>query len=248
MTFANLGTPPSSGIYPAWSKALVELVDRALCEAWNRVQHGYPNLLRLADEDQITDQLKTELVALRKANVPAGFNDYLFGVPTRDSKVRNARGTSIDPTPDLTIYLAKSRPEVTDDQHDALFFECKVIDKKRTLRLYGEKGIQRFIDGWYASRMPHAGMIAYVLNSTNRCPVTSLSKYLAKAKTGTTITNATRLGCTAFPSKVMSSPSLMASDIAQTLHARSSIKTSPPSDILLRHLWLLTPLEVPSAS
>ncbi|MBR8235740.1 MULTISPECIES: hypothetical protein [unclassified Burkholderia] len=236
--FANLGTPPQSNIYPAWGKALVEVVDLAICEAWKRVKNRCPTVLATGDEDQITDELKTELVALRKADFPPGFNNSLFGVPTRDSKVRNSSGTSIDPTPDLTIYPAIPRPEVSDDQHDALFFECKVLDRSRGLSLYDKKGMKRFADGWYASRMQHAGMIAYVLGGTNTSPVPCLKRYLGKTARGESMTNGDRLGCRSFPQKVMDSPGLMASDIANTVHARPSL-TIGSHDITLRHLWLL---------
>ncbi|USS46263.1 hypothetical protein NFI99_15145 [Burkholderia glumae] len=236
--FANLGTPPQPGIYPAWSRALVEIVDLAICEAWHRVKKRCPALLTTGDEDEITDELKSELVAMRKADCPPGFNDELFGVPTRDSKVKNSSGDSIDPTPDLTIYPARSRPEVSDDQHDALFFECKVIDRSRGLSLYDKKGMQRFTSGWYASRMPHAGMVAYVLNGKHTAPMHSLTRYLSKNIRGHNVTNGEQIGCNAAPKKVMDSPGIMASDVAETIHARPTLSIGP-HDIALRHLWLL---------
>lgn len=238
MTFVNLGTPPSTVIYPSWRTSVIALVERALCEAWLRVKQHHPQLLPSAnaDEDLITDQLKTELVALRKTNTPNGFNDDLFGIPTRDSKLQNVSGSSIDPMPDLTIYLAKSRPAVTDDQHDALFFECKVIDKARPLSLYDKHGIQRFINGWYAGYMPHAGMIAYVLETSNKCPISSLAKYMDKTKIGSKDKNSVHLRCSSPPSKALPSPNTsIASDIAQSIHARPS-----RPDISLRHLWFFT--------
>lgn len=239
MTYANLGSiPPSASIYPPWGTPVIELVERALCEAWLRVKQNSPQLLPIenANEDLITDQLKTELVALRKENIPNGFNDEMFGVPTRDSKLKSASNSSIDKMPDLTIYLARSRSVVTDDQHDALFFECKVLDKARSLSLYDEHGIQRFTKGWYAGYMPHAGMIAYVLGSPNKCPLTSLTKYMGKTKAGSKNKNSVQLGCSSSPTKAMTSPNTsIASDIAQSIHARSL-----RPDIILRHLWLFT--------
>jgi hypothetical protein len=95
-TSEDLGTPPPVGAaYPSWSSALIGMVDRALCVAWERVKKRHPALLQGADEDRLTDQLKTELVAMRRRNEPAGFNANLFGVPTRDSKLRDATGESM---------------------------------------------------------------------------------------------------------------------------------------------------------
>ena len=240
MTFANLGIPPATRTYPPWKKALIEKVDRALCLAWERVRQGYPHLIAGADEDLLTDQMKTELVALRKVDTPAGFNCYVFGVPMRDAKTRTGSGNSIDAMPDLTIHLAESRPDVEDD-HDALYFECKVVAPRRGLSLYDKNGIQRFVDGWYASRMPHAGMVAYALDVHHICPTTSLTPYLKKKERTLNTTNGARLRCISGPIKAMAAPGAMAADIAETVHGRS-FPDQPhlrPSDISLRHLWLL---------
>ena len=65
-------------------------------------------------------------------------------MPTRDSRLRDCYGESIDQSPDLTIYPAVPRRGIADDQHDALFFECKVLDKARGMDLYRANGIERF--------------------------------------------------------------------------------------------------------
>lgn len=238
MDFANLGIPPVvSETYPPWGGALVRVVDQALCIAWVRVRTKHPHLLKQADEDRITDQLKVELVAMRRNDEPRGFNSNLFGIPTRDSKLKDASGQSIDQTPDLTVYLARLRPGVADDQHDALFFECKVLDGKRGLALYCKEGIRRFVDGRYAWRMPHAGMVGYVLAGKNRCPVKSLTKHLAKS-VGTSTAGAV-LACVSGPEMTMPAPGIMAADVAETRHERQTKDGMRLGNIALRHLWLL---------
>lgn len=241
LSFANLGIPPAHGSYPAWPAALIQTVEKALCLAWDNVRSRHPHLLAGADEDHLTDQLKSELVALRRANMPAGFNDLVFGMPVRDAKARDGSGQSIDTMPDLTIYLANCRREVDDDQYDALFFECKVLVPNRGLSLYDKNGIQRFVNGWYASRMPHAGLIAYALDPNHTCPTSSLHPYLKRKDRLTQTTHAVQTKCTSGPTKVMVAPGSMAGDITQTIHTRSFIQTLPPlpGDIALRHLWLL---------
>lgn len=241
LSFSNLGIPPASRPYPAWKPLLIETVEKAICLAWDKVRTEHPDLIARADEDYLTDQVKSELVALRRANKPAGFNDFVFGIPMRDAKARDGSGHSIDTMPDLTISLANCRREVDDDQHDALFFECKVLVPKRGLALYDKNGIQRFVTGWYASRMPHAGLIAYALDPMHKCPTLSLIPYLKRKERVTKITHAVGMKCTSGPTKVLAAPGPMAGDISETVHTRNFLQTSPalPGDIALRHLWLL---------
>lgn len=240
LIFSNLGIPPAAGTYPAWRRSLIEVVERALCLAWERVRTSHPHLIDSQDEDRITDQLKSELVALRKSNEPVGFNSRVFGVPVRDAKARTGSGESIDAMPDLTVHLAQSRPDVEDD-HDALYFECKVIAPRKGLNLYDKKGMQRFVEGWYASRMPHAGMLAYALDAKHTCPTKSLGPYLDKKVAKASETNGERLKRRKGPIKVMAAPGNMAADIAETVHGREFDERSltKPEDISLRHIWLL---------
>ena len=231
MTFVNLGTPPPKDVYQPWAMSLVERVDKALSLAWMRLQARNPSIISTKDEDKITDELVTELTAMRRDDQPMGFNSYFFGVPVRDGKLPNYSGRSIDQMPDLTIPLAYPRPGVSDDRHDALFYECKVITTNRNLSLYRKKGIKRFLDGQYAWRMPHAGMIAYVFQPAPNCPVAALTSYFARKVKKTTI--GTAVGCIKGPVMAMTAPYTSVSNIAMTTHSRPF----NASEINLRHLW-----------
>lgn len=231
MSFVDLGTPPPKDNYPSWPLSLVERVDNALSLAWEHLQVKNPSIIATKDEDKITDELVTELTAMRKNDVPKGFNSNFFGVPIRDGKVSNQSGGSIDQMPDLTIHLAHPRQGVADDRHDALFYECKVITAKRNLHLYRKKGIQRFIEGQYAWRMPHAGMIGYIFQPAQKCPITALTSYFAKKVKMVTIGSA--LGCNTGPAVAMVAPNPSVSNIAATTHTR----TFDSSQVELRHLW-----------
>jgi hypothetical protein len=217
----------------------VAVVDRALCEAWLRLMADHSVLVHAADEDMITEQLRTELAAMRKANQPPGFNDALFGIPTRDSRLRDCHGESIDQSPDLTIYPAVSRPGIADDLHDALFFECKVLDKKRGMDLYRANGMERFTTGRYAWRMPHAGMLAYVLDKSECSPTVALTDYFARSTAvGSTIGK--ELGVSEPPIQVMKARNTLVSVVAETKHLRAApVVNGARSIIALRHLWLL---------
>lgn len=152
-------------------------------------------------------------------------------MPTRDSKVEPLDGDSIDQMPDITIYPANPREVVTDETQDALFYECKVLDRKRNLDRYRKDGIDRFLDGRYAWAMPHAGMIAYVFERSNTCPVSSLRSYFKRSLNGVAIAELVR--CAELPIKVSEAPGADAADVALTRHSRTRL---PAID--LRHLWL----------
>jgi hypothetical protein len=241
VSFSSLGTPPPPPAYPAWGQLLVEKVEDAIVLAWDRVRAAYPALIAAGDEDQITDRLKTELVALRRLNCPPGFSPDIFQTPVRDAKVRQAYGKSIDPMPDLTFYLALPRQGVTDDQHDALFFECKVLTGGRHIGLYARKGLTRFVSGWYAAKMPHAGLIAYALDGRYTSPSSSLAKYFGrKLKKGSKTTNGDVLLSRIAPRQARKSPGPSAAEVAESIHGRTVPGSALAlSDISLRHLWLL---------
>jgi len=213
-------------------------VDRALGEAWLRLMTDHSVLVHAGDEDMITEQLKTELVAMRRTDQPRGFNAALFGVPTRDSRLRDCHGESIDQSPDLTIYPAIPRRGIADDQHDALFFECKVLDKARGMDLYRVNGIERFTTGRYAWRMPHAGMLAYVLDKSECSPTVALTDYFTRSTAaGSTIGK--DLGMSDPPTQAMTAWNSLVSDVAETRHLRTAPEVGARSIIALRHLWLL---------
>lgn len=237
MTFTNLGDPPLElSIYPAWKSGLVRTVDQALCMAWSAVVTNHVDAVASKDEDQITDALLDELTRLRRRGDVRGFTDAVFAVPTRDSKLPTRDGTSIDQMPDITIRLAMCRQGVVDDRHDALFLECKVLDGTRGLDAYRVDGIDRFVSGRYAWRMPHAGMLAYVFDRKSDTPTLALSTYAAKTYNGRPI--ASHIGLTAGPEEIYGATPPLVSEVALTQHDRASSTGVPVSSISLRHMWL----------
>lgn len=242
MSFSNLGLPPAKRTYARWDDAIVAVIEQALHEAWDRLRLNQPALLVTPNEDQITDQLKVELVAIRRSNTLKGFNCQVFNVPVRDGKLRSGSGHSIDMMPDLTFYLVGCRLDVDEDDHDALFFECKILDVTKGLSLYDKNGLARFVDGRYASRMPQAGMIAYVLGKNHTCPGISLPVYLSGTAKGSSQTNGQRLGWDSATSSTAPAPGPFCAKIWESVHGRKfvghpGLKTDP---ISIRHLWFST--------
>ncbi|ABC33650.1 hypothetical protein HCH_07035 [Hahella chejuensis KCTC 2396] len=232
MAFSSLGKAPVAlQCNPRWHRTLLEATEAAIYLAWTRLKEQSDSVIEAKDEDRITNELLKELRRVRKNGDIARFIPEIFSVPTRDSKVESLNGDSIDQMPDITIYPANPREVVTDETQDALFYECKVLDGKRNLDRYRKDGIDRFLDGRYAWAMPHAGMIAYVFERRNTCPVSSLQSYFSRLLDGVPI--AELVGCEEQPSKVFDALGVNVADVALTRHKRKKL---PMID--LRHLWL----------
>ncbi len=222
---------------------MIAVVELAIREAWRTLVLEHQAVLATRDEDRITDRLLDVLVDIRARGTVPGFTADLFGVPVRDAKLADWLGSSIDKTPDVTVYSAKPRHGISDGRHDALFFECKVLDGKRRLTQYGDEGIQRFLDGRYAWRMPHAHMVAYVFSITDRHPNSALKTHFARRRTRPLRqTNAQLLRLRNGPTEVSPAGCACTRPIIQTDHLRSApVLQGRDNPIVLRHLWLCDP-------
>ncbi len=244
MTFTSLGRVPAQyDAYPPWNPRVIAVVENAIRQAWRTLVLEHQAVLLTRDEDRITDRLLDVLVDMRTLGTVPGFTADLFGVPVRDAKLADWLGASIDKTPDITVYPAQPRHGVSDGRHDALFLECKVLDGKRRLTQYGDEGIQRFLDGRYAWRMPHAHMVAYVFSATDRHPASALKTHFGRQRTGLPRqTNGQRLALWNGPTEVSPAGCACTRPIIQTGHLRSApILQGRDNPIVLRHLWLCDP-------
>jgi hypothetical protein len=122
-------------------------------------------------ENQVTEKLEDVLEnRIRNRNEVDGFNSLFFGKVTRGSEVVNFNGMKISKKPDLVFSLRREDRLEWDQRQDALFAECKPVDKKHPLNGHycavGKDctGIERFIIGDYAWAMEEALMIGYVRN------------------------------------------------------------------------------------
>ena len=244
MSYLSLGTPPPQyGLFPPWGNGLIEMVEQALRAAWRDLVANHPTVLATHDEDRITNALLDSLAKIRAQESVPGFTADVFGMPTRDGKLPDWEGKSIDKTPDITIYPAVPRRGVADTRHDALFFECKVLHLNRRLTHYGDQGIARFLDGRYAWRMPHAHMVAYVFVAKDRHPLTALSTHFGTViGKGSSDTYGQRLALNSVPTQVLPAGCPNTRPVIKTVHQRSApvvAGTAPP--IALRHVWLCDP-------
>lgn len=244
MTFTSLGRAPAQyDAYPPWNPSVIVVVEQAIRQAWRTLLRDHQDVLATRDEDRITDRLLDILVEMRKGATVPGFTAELFGQPVRDAKLSDWCGASIDKTPDITVYAARPRQGISHDRHDALFLECKVLDGARRLNQYGDQGIQRFLDGRYAWRMPHAHMAAYVFSATDRHPETALKNHFARKRAGPPRqSNGQRLAVCHGPTEVLPAGCAHTRPVVQTGHLRSA-PVLPERDnlIVLRHIWLCDP-------
>jgi hypothetical protein len=100
--------------HPAIPVAVFLVVENALRAAWKilrtRARQGFD--LTTAVEDDVTHALYEVLCdeVFNKSGVD-GFDRQLFSKPTRESKLRNYNGETLDKMPDLLIGLV-NRPNV----------------------------------------------------------------------------------------------------------------------------------------
>lgn len=129
-------------------------------------EHGFD--LRKAGENAITNKLEEVLRNdLLNRGTVEGFDKQFFGPVTRGSEVENYNGQKISKKPDLVFHLQRENI-LWDQRQDALFAECKPVDKDHSLNANycavgtDRTGIERFVIGDYAWAMEEAFMIGYV--------------------------------------------------------------------------------------
>lgn len=125
--------------------------------------------LAKAGENQVTERLEDVLEnRIRIQGAIEGFDTGFFGRVTRGSETVNYSGAKISKKPDLVFHLRREHRTDWDQRQDAIFAECKPVDKEHRLNDHycavGKKtsGIERFVIGDYAWAMQQAIMIGYV--------------------------------------------------------------------------------------
>src|SRR5258708_31137479 len=114
--------------------------------------------LASASEPVITLRMQDALEVILNSVAVNGFSPAVFGPPIRGQELEDVSQKKLEKRPDLTFQQHVAVPAT---RHHALFFECKVLGRGRTVGDYVKDGVRRFCDGRYAWAMPHAGMIAY---------------------------------------------------------------------------------------
>jgi len=150
--------------FPKWGEGELKAILEACTKGWFVAGLNYPDVINSGTEEEVTEKLRSEMDnIMRNESVPS-FNKSKYESIVRGAKVERFDGTGIDKAPDLTIRKQEIHPGLVDTHFEALFIECKLIEKKKTPLLYIENGVNRFVVGDYAWSMSQALMLAFVRN------------------------------------------------------------------------------------
>lgn len=166
--FFTLGVPP--GRYdlphPRLGLAVILLIRRVLCRAFEILRDSDDVDLARAKEDEVTAALRSIIENnLRQNGSVAGFNRRLYDPVVRQGQTANFDGTKIAKSPDLCFRLRHDdgEPRPVLSEFDALFVECKPVDGRHPVgSKYCDDGLTRFVVGDYAWAMQEGMMLAYV--------------------------------------------------------------------------------------
>ncbi len=204
----------------------LEILAEGLRKAFNDVRADSPDTVAAGQEPEVT--------ALMQARLNRLIDEHplwrqLVLCVARGSESISFDGSHLEKRPDLSIVLSGA------DRRFPLIAEAKILDAvaSKTIRLYCENGIRRFVQGEYAWGNREAFMIGYVRDGSSID--TTLKAFLSNAATS--------------DSDVYQVHALPASigtglpDLAYTLHGRNFVygNQSPPNtpgSISLWHLWL----------
>ena len=150
---------------------------------------------------------------------------------TRGTESISYNGSHLEKRPDLSIHLTSRNPSFP------LTVECKLIDAKseRTVKIYCEQGLSKYINGDYAWTAAEAFMLGYVRDGSSI--QSSLTPFLSESE---------KLNPP--PYLVMMLPEGTAhatADLARSCHNRNfKYLGGPPDDpgpISVWHMWLSAP-------
>ncbi len=236
----TLGVPPEGYHlpHPRLELAVVLLVRRVLLRAFEILfERGFS--LALKTEDEITTALRGIVENdLRQKGSVGGFSKQTYETVIRGGQVANYDFTRLTKAPDLYFKLRNDEDERSSviSEHDALFVECKPINKNAAVgSKYCELGLRRFVDGAYAWAMEEGLMLGYARDSR------TISKHLIPE-----MQRSERLE----QLKTVELPQPLANPGAGARHDAEAIHVSrhrrgfpwiadkgPATDILIYHFW-----------
>jgi len=185
------------------------------------------DLARPLVEITVTERLATRLNEMLSAGQPVpGFNCRVFETVVVGGEGKNAAGTELEKRPDLTVRRCGDHPPGVHRLENALFVECKVIDRTRTMKCYVPAGLARFVDGRYASAVSVGLMVGYV-DGAYSLPIT-LQQYL------------NRKDCQC-PSQVVQRAGPSLRGVHETAHTRTWKYPGggAPGVVCVGHLWMV---------
>jgi hypothetical protein len=213
---------------PAVDAEHLELIAEGLCRAFHEIRADHPSVTATGSEAEVTALLEARLNALAGQDP---FWGQLVLCVVRGKESLSFDGSHIEKRPDLSIYLSSRT------RNFPLIVEAKILDSatSKTVTLYCDNGLCRFLTGEYAWASQEAFMLAYVRDGSSipeqLTPL--LSKDMAQASP--------RYAAQTLPAPA---GTRAIRDLACSQHARSFayIHQAPPAQqsgpITIWHLWL----------
>ena len=197
-----------------------------LVQAWSDLQGTQKKVLISGDEAEINALMETRLnLLIGKQSI---WSTLVCNV-TRGKETVSFDASHLEKRPDLSIYLTNR------NRNFPLVVECKIIETSsgKTVQIYCDKGLVRFVKGEYAWGSREAFMLGYVRDGSSI--TASLTPILLHSQKNTPDPY-----CTEGSPEIMNGSTL---DLAWTNHSRTfTYLCGPPNDkpglISLWHLWV----------
>lgn len=203
----------------------MRVIAETMADVWRELMRKTDKRLVANDEAEINALMAIQLDNARNTN--PRLNQLVRSV-SRGEETPSFDGSSIEKRPDLTIRLS-------DEKHPfPLVVECKLLDHpaQKTVHLYCQEGLARFLNGDYAWARREAFMMAYVRDQSSI--VGKLCPHLEKHAKTTPDPFATEL----LPKQVTG----IDLELSRSRHGRSfhypDRDPNLPGSIELWHLWL----------
>lgn len=235
-----LGVPPEQYQlpHPRLGLPVILLVRRVLLCAFDLLR-GRSFALATAKEDEVTAALRAVIENdLRQTGKVAGFNRRTYETVVRQGQVVNFDLTKLTKAPDVCFKLRndEEEPRPVLSEHDALFVECKPVDKTHAAGgKYCDDGLNRFVEGDYAWAMEEALMVGYARHGR------TIAKHLIPAMREPL--RPENLKTDEFPQEVKQ-PGAAAQKHAEALHVSRHRRgflwvadKGPATDIFVYHSW-----------
>lgn len=211
---------------PAISGVHMEVLAEGLHRAFDELRVVQPLTLGSGDENEVSALMEARLNLLIEKGALWG---QLVNSVARGKESVSFDGSHIEKRPDLCIYLSDRR------QRFPLVVEAKVLDAaaSKTVKLYCDKGVRRFVEGEYAWSNQEAIMIGYVRDGSSIDG--QLRPFLSKAMNASPPSYLVEQ----LPAHAGSGPL----DLASTRHGRgfvygAQLPPNSPGAIDIWHLWL----------
>ena len=204
----------------------LEVIAEGLRQAFDEARKHAPGTVYTGDEPEVTALVQAQLNGAM-AEDPLWRQLVLW--VGRGSESVSFNGKHLEKRPDLSIVLSGA------ERRFPLVAEAKILDASaaKTIRLYGEKGIRRFVDGEYAWGNREAFMVGYVRDGS------SIGETLTGFLSAADQSHPERYRLESLPAPVDAE----AGELAHSRHGRKFVypNQSPPNSpgpISVWHLWL----------